>query len=69
MCGFGECGVYGWYTWSSVVSSADDVLEMSVVRGIGAPSVLLHLIDIGFIPCICMWKISQIDLLACGYRT
>ena len=35
-CGCGEC-VYGWYMscGSCVLSSAGDVLEMSVVRGVG----------------------------------
>ena len=27
--------VYGWYTWFRCLSSACDVLEMSVVRGVG----------------------------------
>ena len=34
MCGRGEF-VYGWYTWFRCLSSAGDVLEMSVVRGVG----------------------------------
>ena len=33
-CGCGEC-VYGRYTWFRCLSSACDVLEMSVVRGVG----------------------------------
>ena len=33
-CGSGEC-VYGWYAWFRCLCSAGDVLEMSVVRGVG----------------------------------
>ena len=33
-CGCGEC-VYGWYTWFRYLASAGDVLEMSLVRGVG----------------------------------
>ena len=33
-CGYGEC-IYGWYTWFVCLASACDVLEMSVVRGVG----------------------------------
>ena len=32
-CGCGECGACGCYTWLMYVSSAADVLWMSVVRG------------------------------------
>ena len=32
--GCGEC-VYGWYTWFRCFVSAGDVLDMSVVRGVG----------------------------------
>ena len=32
-CGCGEC-VYQWYTWFKGLSSAGDVLVMSVVRGV-----------------------------------
>ena len=27
--------VYGWYTWFMFLARAGDVLEMSVVRGVG----------------------------------
>ena len=33
-CGCGEC-VYEWYTWFRCLSNTGDVLEMSVVRGVG----------------------------------
>ena len=33
-CGCGEC-VYGWYTWFRCFVYCRDVLEMSVVRGVG----------------------------------
>ena len=33
-CGYGEF-VYGWYTWFRCLASAGDVLEISVVRGVG----------------------------------
>ena len=28
-------------------------------------SIRLHLIDIGFLPCICLWQISQIQTCLC----
>ena len=33
-CGCGDC-VYGWYTWFRCLASAGDVLEISMVRGVG----------------------------------
>ena len=32
-------------------------------------SILLHLIDIFFLPCICLWPILQIQICLCGCRT
>ena len=33
-CGCGEC-VYEWYTCPGVLSGTGDVLEISIVRGVG----------------------------------
>ena len=47
MCG--ECRACGWYTWFRFVSSANDLLWMSVVRGMRG---------VGGV-CVCVWLGSE----------